>query len=54
MAVPGLSDGWFRNDSEPLRPCDIKWGDLNRLWSETEQDVFESAFDPGAGEYRPP
>jgi hypothetical protein len=52
MAVPGLLDGWSASETSPLRPADINFGDLRSLWDASEQDVFNSAFAPGASEQR--
>ena len=54
MAVYGLTHGWFGNDDGPLRPCDIDWRGLDRLFNDTEEAVFRSAWEPDAGDYRPP
>jgi hypothetical protein len=45
--------GPLLGEETPLHPSDIRWGELNSLWAQTEQDVFASAFAPGAGDPRP-
>jgi hypothetical protein len=51
MAVPGLLDGF--SSTGALRPADLpSRARLRDLWEATEQDVFDSAFAPGADEPR--
>lgn len=54
MAAPGVWSNWLAQNDAPLRPEDLpSQRELERLWDDTEQDVFLSAFEPGAGEPRP-
>lgn len=55
MACPTMMIGWFGSDDGPLRAADVPSNSrLAEMFDASEAEVARSAWEPGAGEPRPP
>ncbi len=48
MSVYGLTDGWFGHDGGPMRQSEIPWGQLDKLWSESDAAVAAAPWSNSA------